>query len=441
MTFARQECAVRELKISDNPLMRGRGGNFESFILAPVNGTRRYLFKPTWDFTALVFRPLPIVDENDQITSLELDGDIGNWFGSGFDVAEVAGERFANFVVRHRLEDFSVREDSPAWALHTFFSKYSKVKMLYALGKTEEAEHKKALLDPKIYKRLEIDTRTSVKVKQMTAIQSLVLVHKSKLYEPMCGLEPHLPAVPIVLLPSSASQEVESNIKETGGHIVDVTGEEGAFIRVVRHGTDKSWYPTSGKPGLTQYEVRVLSKYDQHLPNLPKDFDITSKTTKWSKTFILLSPEEQLNIILWCNIPSIYLYCALADSFDLPNRVIKEATKELGITSVPIDSTIPVSEKVARVEEQRTPQVKQEVKDDLDSVTFTQKAVVQEQPKKESGKSLLNKISNQLLEDDDEDEVPFEAEDINSKKDIVEEEDEDIESLIKAIRAKRNKGQ
>lgn len=400
---------MRELRKGSSGVAGVRGDFLSIFFPKTNSAKRRSVYKPSWDFTALVFRPLPFKNDNGEIdfTAIEEGQQLAAWHKPGFDVAFLSGDRTVQFIVRHADEDISVLEESPAWILSNYLGRYKRVQYLLAQNRVADAEMEKEMMHPKIYQMLSHDTRTDVKVKSISFIQALIAVVRSQPKVPMIGLNEEDGLVPVVMLTSSATQEIESTILQPGNEYADrITDyDKGVFIRLTRHGAEYSWFPTTGKQGNNQYEASVKEKYADWLPAIPKDDKIreslSARITHWQNTFLLLNPEEQMTYILWASIPSAYLYVALGESFKLPDRVVREAKTQLGITQVAITTPAPKTE------------TKKALDSDIDNVVLPQlqetkeseskKSVQAEQPVQNVKTNLLNKVteSSNSTQDDE----------------------------------------
>lgn len=319
---------------------------FQSLLINTKYG-RRNVHRPLWDFTALVIRPLPSCDNHKTRLSPFKDeyGEPGEWIGKDAVVATVSGGvRAVQYMIKHMYDGMETLENSPTYQLNTYLERYRKVLELMHSANSddrEKANDELQSLKEKVWKRFKRDSETQVDVKTMEFIQCVPLVVRSQVqYDHVTDKGVTLTGLaPLVMLTKSAQISLRQALQvRPGEEEVDlIDPKNGAFLQITRSGTNKkSWYPSEGEKMGNTYDVEVFKIYDKYYPKF--EGNVFDHITPWDSVFNLLSPEEELSLLVWSGIPSIYLYVALADSFNLPNQVIKDAREELGYSSITVNN-------------------------------------------------------------------------------------------------------
>lgn len=341
--------------------------SFQNLLLNSSAGFRKFI-SPSWDFTALAVRPLPIPESGKQSFTPFLKSEhpliFGDWFGQDFLTARVSnGSKTAIYMVKHKDDGYEVLENSPTFQLSEYLNKFSLVLRNMQSGKQEYVEQAKSTVasfssfEKKIWNIYKADKLTEVNVSVTAFMQGIPIVIKSQIQQEFVTEKRELQLTglaPVIKISKSAIYSIIDVAKGTPDSpsppdLIDL--RQGAFLQISRYGTDtNTWYPTSGNKSLNYHQVRVFEVYDKIKPTIK--FDISDKVTTWDRVFNLLSPEEELYLLLWAGISSVYIYAALVDKFKLPDRVISEAKTRLGITSVAITADMPSHESTSNSEDE-----------------------------------------------------------------------------------------
>lgn len=301
-------------------------------------GKQRPIFRPSWDFSVLVFRPIPYYDQATNTFSPLTNGDqLGDWYASGFLVGIVnSGRRSARCILVHRAESIDVATESPIYMVSEYLSSYKRVKNLLAAGKKSEAAAQLRLLNRKVWELYSADNNTNVEARNSAFLQCPVLAARSKAFDWLLGTGKDDP-LPLVLLIGSAMTAVEEalviddpNSDVKFKNVIDF--KSGQFIEIGRKGYNKrEWFPTTGTPAENYYSARTFEKYHKYTADVSRyEAIFKDKIRPWEELFVLPDAEEQIVMMVWVGINPVYLYMALGDNYRLPDVIIKRARQALG---------------------------------------------------------------------------------------------------------------
>lgn len=309
------------------------------------------LTRPNWtSFTLLLFRPLPYYDAATNTFEPLMSGpdELGRWILFNFQIARISnGARGATFILKHGYEPNEVLEDSPVSALAWFLRPYQQARYARAEGNLSRFEQLRDQCNDSILQRYLADNNTVVKVSPGAFVQAVVFVESSRPFPHGLGLVGDGYAPVVMMVGSFLNNFTKAISPENPGDdykdVIDL--EDGYLVAVARDGYDtRSWFPTRGRPGNNEYVVKLYKEYGDkrgpyfQAPLVEYADEIARRVTPWDDMFVLLSPEEQLSLLLRTGIDSVYLYSALHERWELPARVVNEARRRLGITNVQIQS-------------------------------------------------------------------------------------------------------
>ena len=318
--------------------MADHGQQFQSGGLRGMyvlnNGCGAQIWKPTWNKTRTVFRPLPGLNpENleafDVCRVTEEPRDVGEWIRGYMSVTLGVGQQNVTFILWDPRDDDDMQQQSnPAFMLRN--SIYNAVKN----GQCE------ADWNPLVFGgqgRPEPIKSPS----HIYLIQSVLMEHKSEEKKPPKGLNPDDDTV-VMMLSQSAGNSLLNDwmmrrVPDADGNIrfefPDVVApESGAFIGVSEQGTV---WPDAPAQSITAaaadtgntfkgYDCRILQKHGSYDPALDPAA-VRSKVKDWDKIVRIPTVQEQIDMICDCGLPASAIRYALADRYRemLPSRVIE----------------------------------------------------------------------------------------------------------------------
>ena len=334
----------RELRPSQNPAPAAPSAGLSKYkeIVLDQRKARRLLFRPSWDFTILLFRPLPIFDPKTNSFTPYKDGDMyGKWLGSDFVIGQVSsGFRTGKCVLKHQCEGTDVLDQSPIYVLAQQLSLYDRAKQALANNKRDVFEQLKPQLLPKVWSLYQQDSLTQVRAKPASFVQAIVYAVKSQPIPAGKGLYDD-DLAPVVILEGSAQTALiealqPQNPSEPEADAIDPAA--GRLIEIGRKGYDRrSWFPTSGAPDSNYFAARAFVKYGANpvisaaLGNDARILELLKlKTTPWEDMFVLLDEKEQMDLLVWSGVNPAYIYLLLGDLFTIPDIITKAAQRTLG---------------------------------------------------------------------------------------------------------------
>ena len=286
--------------------------NKTSIDLETIFAPGRTVLTPRFDFTLLLFRPLPIPVDRDkssrQLTPGAEGTNPGKWLGQDFVVSEFKIlDRLVRVVLKHMNDSPTVLSESPIYTLHRYLRPY--------LSCLKSIDPKKSYywgsINPKIYNYLKrvtpvFDTYNAI------CIQALVYAVQSTPQRVPIGLQGKSA---LVLFKKNGLKAFLNSLysRDPANPIIDVVHpEKGKLVAVTRLGAKPELYPRDGVDSGSSYQVSLYDNYDTFTANLAGKEDlILSITDHWDNVFTLLTPEEQIELLLMSDIPPLVTYLAL----------------------------------------------------------------------------------------------------------------------------------
>lgn len=293
---------------------------------------KRLVYSPTFDFHALLFRPLPVpIDNLDTLSPYYDPNDEtkpGPWLLKDVLIADLTYfNKFTRIVLRHssEYESDEVLNSSPIYHVYRFVSPYIRY-----------------IRDPSITPKLILDqnTLTYISSSQFTLdvysadlIQSIIYVYKSSIVRKPPGLGHGNPAA-LVLLKRRAREAFLSTLyDDSTGDLIDLVSlDRGKLVRICRLGTDThSPYPTTGSDQGASYKVNLFDEYDRgrfKASLAGQEDNVLPNVADWKTLLLLPDEKEQLTILEGTDIPRVIIAKALQDKFDIPDSIYKAAKRE-----------------------------------------------------------------------------------------------------------------
>jgi hypothetical protein len=302
------------------------------YILRDNSGCR--IYKPSWNGTRTVIRPLPVIDpETGQWTPgrrSDAPRDLGDWIRS-YPVAFGIGMQGVTFIVKDPRDDTFDVSQSPAALL------YRAIPAAVKAGQAPPA------WSPLLFGR---DGRGAAltPIKPGYLIQCILMEHKSKPFNPPMGSRPDDPVV-VMLLTQSAGEALLAKLEERNANgdlrhpdVVDL--KHGAFLQFHQTGTQGPQLPMGSG---TQQKVELsydVDIYDSYL-NIPADITglgemLARKVKAWDDIVHVPTLEEQVRKLCHCGIPASALVYALGETY---GAMIPDDIREQAYTTQPQQQT------------------------------------------------------------------------------------------------------
>lgn len=318
-------------------------------ILAP----ERQVFSPWFDFTLLLFRPLPIPlteDKRDgQLTPGVENGEPGKWFGQNFKVAELRiFNKVIRYIIKHQADSDKVLLDSPTYHVSRYLRPYQSC-LKY---NPPEKSYYWPQIDHKLFEYLR-KANFTFNVYDAAFVQAIVYVVQSTPQRQPIGIRGKSA---LILLKKNSLSAFKNAIrtKDPSNPTYDVVNlEAGKLVGITKAGADPDLYPKSGVESGSSYSAAVYDTYDIFKAAMPGQENLVlSITDHWNRVFNLPSPEEEIQLLEMSDVPAVIQYLALKDrDLPIPNSIVRQAKvtlQELGMKS----KTKPIIEEPDEILEQ-----------------------------------------------------------------------------------------